>query len=95
MVEYCKNDVAILEKVYHELAKYVPHKTHLGALVTGEKTCCPECGSNDLRHSQTRYSAAGTPRVQMQCNSCHKYHTVNNRTYEAIISKQVEGGMEW
>jgi hypothetical protein len=94
MVEYCKNDVAILEKVYHELAKYVPHKTHLGALVTGEKTCCPECGSSDLRHSQTRYSATGTPRIQMQCNNCHKYHTVANRTYEAIISKQVEEGMD-
>jgi DNA polymerase elongation subunit (family B) len=94
MVEYCKNDVAILEKVYQELAKYVPHKTHIGALITGEKTCCPECGSSDLRHSQTRYSATGTPRVQMQCNSCHKYHTVSERTYEAVIAKQVEGRVE-
>lgn len=94
MVEYCKNDVAILEKVYQELAKYVPHKTHIGALITGEKTCCPECGSSDLRHSQTRYSATGTPRVQMQCNSCHKYHTVSERTYEAVIAKQVERGIE-
>lgn len=90
MVEYCKNDVVILEKVFHHIKNYVPHKSHFGVLTTGEKSSCPECGSEDLRHSQTRYSAAGTPRVQVQCNDCHKYHTVANRTYEGIITKQLE-----
>ena len=94
MVDYCKNDVVILEKVYNHIKNYVPHKTHYGALETGEKTCCPECGSTDLRHSQTRYSAAGTPRIQMQCNDCYKYHTVASRTYDAIIAKQFEGEVE-
>ena len=90
MVDYCKNDVVILEKVYNHIKNYVPHKTHYGALETGEKTCCPECGSEDLRYSKTRYSATGTQRIQMQCNDCHKYHTVAGRTYEAIITKQTE-----
>ena len=89
-----KKHGVILEKVYNHIKNYVPHKTHYGALETGEKTCCPECGSTDLRHSQTRYSAAGTPRIQMQCNDCHKYHTVASRTYEAIIAKQFEGEIE-
>jgi DNA polymerase elongation subunit (family B) len=90
MVEYCKNDVVILEKVFHHLKNYVPHKSHFGVLTTGEKTSCPECGSEDLRHSQTRYSAAGTSRIQVQCNDCHKYHTVANRTYEGIVTKQLQ-----
>jgi DNA polymerase elongation subunit (family B) len=90
MIDYCKNDVVILEKVFQHIKNYVPHKSHFGVLETGEKTSCPECGSEDLRHSQTRYSAAGTPRVQVQCNDCHKYHTVANRTYEGIITKQLE-----
>jgi predicted PolB exonuclease-like 3'-5' exonuclease len=94
MIEYCKNDVVILEKVFQHIKNYVPHKTHFGALETGEKTCCPECGSDNLRHSQTRYTAAGTPRVQVQCNDCHKYHTVASRTYDAIIAKQFEGEEE-
>lgn len=90
MVEYCKNDVIILEKVFHHLKNYVPHKSHFGVLSTGEKSSCPECGSEDLRYSKTRYSAAGTPRIQVQCNDCHKYHTVANRTYEGIVTKQLE-----
>ena len=90
MVEYCKNDVVILEKVFQHLKNYVPHKTHFGVSETGEKTTCPECGSDDLRHSQTRYTATGTPRVQVQCNDCHKYHTVANRTYEAITANQLQ-----
>jgi hypothetical protein len=90
MIDYCKNDVVILEKVFQHIKNYVPHKSHFGVLETGEKTSCPECGSEDLRHSQTRYSAAGTPRVQVQCNDCHKYHTIANRTYESIITKQLE-----
>ena len=90
MVGYCKNDVIILEKVFQHLKNYAPHKSHFGVLETGEKTSCPECGSEDLRHSQTRYSAAGTPRVQVQCNDCHKYHTVANRTYETITTNQLQ-----
>lgn len=90
MVEYCKNDVIILEKVFHHLKNYVPHKSHFGVLSTGEKSSCPECGSEDLRYSKTRYSAAGIPRIQVQCNDCHKYHTVANRTYEGIVTKQLE-----
>ena len=66
----------------------------LGLIENMSMFVCPECGSEDLRHSQTRYSAAGTPRVQVQCNDCHKYHTVANRTYEGIVTKQLERGIQ-
>ena len=74
MVTYCKNDVTILEKVHDQLSNYVPHKTHYGVANSGEKYSCPECGSEDLRFSQKRYTATGTPRIQLQCNECHKYY---------------------
>ena len=90
MVTYCKNDVGILEKVYDRLSNYVVHKTHYGALNNGEKYSCPECGSEDLRFSQKRYTATGTARVQLQCNECHKYHTVSSRVYEAKTAKETE-----
>ena len=88
MIDYCKNDVAILEKVYKELSNYFPHKTHYGALLTGDKCSCPECGSTNLRFSQRRYTAAGTPRIQLQCNDCFKYHTVSNTIYNKILDRQ-------
>jgi DNA polymerase elongation subunit (family B) len=83
MIDYCKNDVNILEKVYKEISNYVPHKVHYGVLHTDDKCSCPECGSTDMRFSQKRYTATGMARIQLQCNSCHKYHTVSNRIYEA------------
>jgi len=84
MVEYCKNDVILLEKVYNELSPYIPAKTHHGIILGGEKHSCPECGSIDMRFSQKRYTALGTPRIQLQCNSCHKYHTISQKTYESV-----------
>lgn len=86
MVKYCDNDVILLEKIYNRLSNYIPHKTHYG-MVNGEgKGTCPECGSSHLTYIQTRYTALGTARVQLQCKDCKKYHTVSERTYE-LVSK--------
>jgi uncharacterized protein YprB with RNaseH-like and TPR domain len=87
MVTYCKNDVTLLEKVYNEMSAYIPARVHHGVIMGEEKHSCPECGSNDMKFSQKRYTAMGTPRIQLQCNSCHKYHTVSQKTYEAIGKK--------
>ena len=54
------------------------------------RAICPECGSEDMRFSQRRYTAAGTPRVQLQCNDCHKYHTVSNRIYENKVANETD-----
>lgn len=83
MVEYCKNDVILLEQIYNHLANHFPHKTHYGAL-NGNKYSCPECGSTELIFSKKRYSATGIEKIQMQCKDCHKYHTVSSQTYNVI-----------
>jgi uncharacterized protein YprB with RNaseH-like and TPR domain len=87
MVVYCKGDVEILEKVYNEMANYIPSKTHHGVALGGEKYSCPECGSEEMKFSQRRYTASGNPRIQLQCTSCHKYHTVSQTTYESMQSE--------
>jgi uncharacterized protein YlaI len=55
-----------------------------------ETYSCPECGSVDMKFSQKRYTTAGTPRIQLQCNECDKYHTVSSRTYEAKLASNEE-----
>jgi len=90
MVEYCKNDVELLEKVYNEMSTYIPAKTHHGVLNDGEKYSCPECGSENMKFSKKRYSALGTPRIQLQCENCHKYHTVSSTIYENKLASKVE-----
>ena len=83
MIDYCKNDVNILELVYNELATYLPAKTHHGVLNGGEKYSCPECGSENMVFSKKRMTALGTPRIQTQCKDCGKYHTISERLYNS------------
>ncbi len=90
MVTYCKGDVELLEKIYDKMASYVPHKTHAGVMLGNEKYSCPGCGSEDMAFSKKRMSAVGTPRVQLQCKSCGKYHTVSNLLYQSMVTKQSE-----
>lgn len=85
MVEYCKNDVVILEKIYNRLSNHIIHKTHFGALLLNNKYTCPECGSSALNFSKKRFTATGMERIQLRCNGCHKYHTVSNTAYKSIL----------
>ena len=50
------------------------------------KESCPSCGSDQMKYTKKRISAAGTMRVQFQCKKCGKYHTVAERTAETIMA---------
>lgn len=82
MVKYCKNDVVLLEKVYKEMSPYIPAATHHGVIQGKDKSSCPNCGSDKMKFSQKRFTVLGTPRIQLQCCSCSKYHTVSQKVYE-------------
>lgn len=84
MVKYCKGDVETLEKIYNEISPYITAKTHHGVINNGDKCSCPECGSSDMVYSKKRYTALGTPRIQLKCEDCGKYHTVSNKAYESF-----------
>jgi len=90
MVTYCKGDVELLEKIYHKMSSYFPHKTHSGVLEGEEKSSCPHCASLNMAYSKKRISALGTIKIQLQCKDCGKYHTVSNRTYESLVAQQIE-----
>ena len=82
MVEYCKKDVILLEKVYQELRIYTPHKFNYAVASGGEKRDCPNCESSRVILSKTRTTATGIVKRQMQCRECGTYFTVSNRVYE-------------
>jgi predicted RNA-binding Zn-ribbon protein involved in translation (DUF1610 family) len=85
MVKYCKKDVVLLEKVYHELLKFNKPKTHVGVLHGGERWSCPYCGSEDVLRNRKTVTAAGTIQHTMKCKSCGKYHTINNKVYNDYL----------
>lgn len=84
MVEYCENDVLILEKVFEKFNSYLKPKVHYGALKYKDKACCPECGSKHLWLSKTYTTSMGTVRRNMKCTekTCQKKFTISNKTYQ-------------
>lgn len=75
MIDYCKQDVKLLEQVHKELRLHDTPKTHYGVVLSNDKRLCPECASNNVIISKTRITAAGTKQIQYKCNDCGKYHS--------------------
>jgi hypothetical protein len=77
MCKYCAIDVDRLEKVYRDMAAFIPAKTHVGVVLGGEKWWCPKDGSKNVKVSKTRVTASGTVQYQMQCLDCGSFYTIS------------------
>jgi uncharacterized protein YprB with RNaseH-like and TPR domain len=87
MVEYCKGDINILEKIYKIMSLHLPNKTHFGALIGNGKYSCPECGGLHLTKASRRTTSTGITRLQLKCKDCTKYHTVPEKSYEKFFKE--------
>lgn len=81
MIKYCRRDVAILEKAYHDLEPRVAPKTHHGVLMGHDNWTCPRCGSPRVKKTKTLTTAGGTVKHQMKCTACHGYYSINDRAH--------------
>jgi hypothetical protein len=88
MIEYCKGDCIILEKVYNELKNYVPHKSHRGVELGGKKWHCVECGSPNVRHRKTYVTVTGVIKRFLSCNGCKKYYAVSDKVYSNFLKEK-------
>lgn len=67
MLDYNKQDVLLLEKVYYELAPYAPSLPNHS--VNGETCSCPKCGSHNLH--RRGYAYTNSSRFQrFRCVDC-------------------------
>ena len=74
MIKYCKKDVILLEKVYHELAKHIPPRTHYGVIFGADRGSCAECGSDELIKQRRKILRSGQIKVIFRCKTCGKYN---------------------
>jgi len=81
MVEYCKRDVELLERVHKRLAEFVPAKTHVGVLMGRDKWTCPKDGSMRVQLNKSRITSTGTRVFQMQCLECGSYFAISEKAY--------------
>ena len=83
MVDYCKRDVELLEKVFLKLEGFSKPKTHIGRFIGGDSCDCQYCGSERTVFSRQRVSAAGMVSISMQCKECHKYFSASLKAYNS------------
>lgn len=71
MLTYCKQDVALTEKLYVEMLPYLK-SAPVHALYTDDEAdalLCPKCGSEDLTRQGFKYTTLGKF-AQYQCRGC-------------------------
>lgn len=83
MKRYNKQDVVLLEKIYHRLLPFGPHP-NLGMWNKG--TVCPKCGSSHLNSRGTARNAT-TEYRQIQCQDCGGWSrtTFNERETKPLV----------
>lgn len=76
-VDYCKQDVRLLEKVYEKLLPYIKTKLNR-AVFSRDRKLCPSCGVDALISKGNRVTLALGTRKRMQCSSCGKCCTIGS-----------------
>lgn len=84
MVEYCIQDVVLLEKVFKELTNYIKHNTHVGAIIDDNAASCPNCGGVHHRYIKKLVSPVGAISHQLQCTDCNGYYKLNKTNYKKL-----------
>jgi len=79
MIDYCIQDVVLLEKVHKALNNHIPAKTHYGVIFGGDRGSCPECGSEEVVKNNRRVTASGLVKIQYKCKNCGKLHSKTDK----------------
>lgn len=82
MVDYCANDVEVLERVYDKLAPYAKPASHSGVAQGKPVWSCPHCGSTNVKKNKTRITPSGTLQHVMVCKDCGSYYTLSNTAFK-------------
>jgi DNA polymerase elongation subunit (family B) len=90
MVEYCEQDVYLLEKVYNKIKGATPYETHVGVLNGGPKWSCPSCGSLQVVRNGTHVTKTGQQQQKMQCKDCKRSYRVTTLQYSKYLEYQLK-----
>ena len=89
MIDYCEQDVVLLEQVFNKIKGVVPLKTHVGVIGLRDKWTCPACGSKNVKvKSHTNCSPTGVRKHQMHCKEkeCGRYYFVSGPVYTKYLT---------
>ena len=89
MVDYCEQDVLLLEDVFNVMMPYIDHNTNYAVLANAPKWACPECASKKVKLHHTDTTPMGYIKRHMKCNSCKKSYHISNKSYQLFLTKDV------
>lgn len=90
MEEYNKNDVVLLEAVYHKFLPWIKNHPNRGLYSEAAEHVCPNCGSDGLQ--KRGFSYTGTNKYQRyQCTDCGTWSRsrTNTKTDVKLVSERV------
>lgn len=85
MVRYCDGDIVVLEDVYLVLQNYIKNNTHVGTHNSKLKCSCPNCGSEDIGLLKNNFTALGTIKRVMECDTCDYVYETSNSAYRTFL----------
>ena len=85
MVSYCKHDNIILEDVFHVLQNYITSNAHAGVIQGGYKYECPNCGGSDSILLKNNFTAMGTVKRLISCDTCEYEYEISNSSYRMML----------
>lgn len=89
MVDYCKNDVVILEDVFHRLKPYIIQNTHHGMHAEGNVWDCPSCSSKKVLFIKNDFTAGGTLQRWMECEDCESNFKISDKSYKDFLKSKL------
>ena len=88
MLDYCDKDVILLEDVWFTMQNYILNNTHTGTHNGKLKASCPNCASEDISLIKNSFTAKGTIKRLMECNSCGYDYEISNSAYRNFLEIQ-------
>ena len=85
MVEYCDMDIIVLEDVFFALQNYILNNTHTGTHNGKLKASCPNCASEDVSLIKNAFTAKGTIKRLVECNSCGYDYEISNSAWRTFL----------
>lgn len=83
MIRYCKQDVALLERLYNRVLPWIDNHPHL-QLYSGKKgLVCRNCNSSNVQSRGYRATVAYLYQ-QFRCNACGRWGKGNQRKLDSV-----------
>ena len=90
MIEYCMQDVVVLEDVYTAMQHYIKPNSHSGVANGGKKYSCPICTCEDIELIKNDVTEKGTISRVVRCKKCNHVYNISNLSYMKYLTRGAE-----